>query len=1086
MDVVNLRPYDWQAVDVSGDENVNICEIRCWCLDKQSIPHLVRIIDFRPSITIELPSIIDGKNIKWDMEKVRVVYDALYNLANFMELNIDSYVVYKAKRIYYYSNNVDHPYLELKMFNLDSARKFASKLEKGCKIINMSPHPIKFTVVNKNIDVVRKLLTKLNMKYSQWFSINNILTEDIYKISKLDNEYCVNFNDIKPIDVSLTGSWNTYPGILAFDIETYTNNHNSMPDSLDALHVAYMVSCVYQRYNKHDTRKRYGIIIGDCDNIPPEKLENCEIIRCKDEMSLINAFSDVILKTDPEIITGYNIYKYDYPYLDTRIKRNLKDWKNLSRLINDKCTIEENKNMGFKYLGISGRISIDMFIIINRDYGGLERYTLDYVCKYFMNKGKHDVSAKEMFIIYEKMEESIKLMNKQNMNDDEKLYANNMFKIAKAEMCKVLEYCIRDAELVVDLMEKVHTWVSLSEMSNIVGVKLSELSIRGQQIRCLSGLYNKATQNGLVLNKRAGNEITYGGGYVQEPLSGLHDNVICLDFASLYPSIIMAYNICYTTLVHPELYNTISNDECHVIDMEDLNDKGVVEHLQYKFYKNKPGILPTLVRELVTERRAVNRQIGDIKKQVKKLEDIELIYSGLYGYFINKQPIYSVSKVTEIMNENNNASEDEITKLRNMLSIAKIFESTPEYSIHLINNTIDQLETNFKEFDISHKERINELNNLRMQIIVFDKRQWALKITANSFYGFLGVGQDMGKLPLKEAAKSITAIGRQLIGVSRNYIEEKYTGKLVYSDTDSVMFTLPNITDSSQCDYWGKRIAQELNGMNKGDISVDGVKTDCDVKGLFLKPLAMEFEKSMRLLCLVKKKYAAYIINKDGSFKMDDIVDKFGNISGKEIHILKRGIVLSRRDSCKFVQKLYLKLLKIILERGTLFEVMTILAEEITKLYNGQIDYNDLIITKKLNASYKSDSAFMSVYANKLRLQDKNPKPGDRLDYIVINPEINNSSTKISELAEDPIDYYRSQSTDKPMKINYDYYLINLTATSIEQLISTGLKDEVSKQTVGYKPARKRMPFTFEQPVSLLYYFRRDGGDIKTILNAIK
>ena len=115
---------------------------------------------------------------------------------------------------------------------------------------------------------------------------------------------------------------------------------------------------------------------------------------------------------------------------------------------------------------------------------------------------------------------------------------------------------------------------------------------------------------------------------------------------------------------------------------------------------------------------------------------------------------------------------------------------------------------------------------------VYNQRQNALKICANSVYGFLGAQV----MPLEAAASSVTAKGRILNFICQDYVK-KYGGKVVYGDTDSIMVSLPHVSDE-QTYYWGEKLAAEL--------------TD-----LFPDPLKLEFEKSYHVVIyFTKKRYA--------------------------------------------------------------------------------------------------------------------------------------------------------------------------------------------------------------------------------------
>jgi len=113
-------------------------------------------------------------------------------------------------------------------------------------------------------------------------------------------------------------------------------------------------------------------------------------------------------------------------------------------------------------------------------------------------------------------------------------------------------YCIKDAYLPLRLMEKLMCLFNLTEMARVTGVPISFLFTRGQQIKVSSQLYRKARKHDLLIPVERQGEAggKYEGAVVIEPTRGFYQvPVATLDFASLYPSIMMAHNLCYSTLV---------------------------------------------------------------------------------------------------------------------------------------------------------------------------------------------------------------------------------------------------------------------------------------------------------------------------------------------------------------------------------------------------------------------------------------------------------------------------------------------------------------------------------------------------------
>ena len=1149
-EIVEIHAYDWTIRDKNIDDDH--VAIHCWGLDQNSVPHLLRFTTFPAFCYVELPKIVRAREYTWRSSSVsefmRLLNKFLRNDAPY------DYDFVKAKKTYYYRGERVSPMIRLRFHNLQAMSHCSKLLNNPLKTDEWGF--IKCNVWEDSVSIVRKLLTVRKVRYSQWFSVTAKRVEPDLRISTLEHEYIAQWDTMYPIPPDRCKAWSTKPGVLAFDIECYSNNHRAMPDKYNSRHVAYMISCIYQRYQTPSTRRRYGIIIGDCKHIPSDKLTNCEIIKVDSEYDMIIAFGKIVNDTDPEIVTGYNILGFDYPYLDHRIKRRLNEWPCMGRISGERSYMTSKSwssgaygHQSINILQMEGRISIDLLPIIKRDYK-LDKYDLNTVCRKFINKTKHDISAPEMFLIYEDFvvaQENLKRLNQETeLNPSLKLDSTHLLAInqaedtlehAKEETTKVMEYCIQDSELVIELMENINVWVGLIEMSNIVGTTIVEIFTRGQQVRCMSQLYNLAAELGYVLDSRDSPGFKFAGGFVHEPIPGLYDNIICLDFASLYPSIIMAYNICYTTLVPPELEDSVPDIDCNIIEFdqeETINEpvinnsedceldndneeevfqeltednkkeKIVKKHYRFKFYKGKEGLLPQLVRKLVAERRLVQKQMAQIKDELKILEKKEDILLILADYFNGSLTVNTVKeaevKVKNVTNENEAA--ELITAAKHELVIAQLFSvestnkrlndaievkpptpPTPECLIELIRYELriakfyesddkESLSMILDELKETSEERIKQIASYKIQLVVMDRRQLALKVSANSFFGFLGV-QNGGLMPLIEAAMSITAKGRELIGEVREYIEKKYQGVQIYGDTDSVMMMLPHIKDGKECNYWGKRLAQEISGIKPGDKDCDDVLWPEGRQGLFPPPLAMEFEKAMRLLCLKKKKYAAFLIGKDGNFKTEDILDKLGNVIGSRLSMLKKGIILARRDNNAFLRKTYTSILDVIMNKGDLYTALSLLIDSIQKLSDGKIPYEDLVSIRELGSNYKSDSFFMKVFSDDLKKAGKIVNPGDRLDFVIVEDPTAVLLGHKMRLTEQ---YLESLNSDKPEKIDYNYYIEKVLMNPINQLFEVGFKSEISQLNyISYKPTNRHKAIHLDRPMQVILKLRERG-----------
>lgn len=231
------------------------------------------------------------------------------------------------------------------------------------------------------------------------------------------------------------------------------------------------------------------------------------------------------IQADADIITGYNIVNFDLPYLLDRAKAlKLTDFPFLGRLRTTQSIMKnskfESKAIGIresKDIKIEGRIQFDLLDIMRREYK-LRSYTLNAVCAHFLSSQKDDVH----FSIITEL---------QNGTDETRR--------------RLAAYCLKDTLLPLQLIEKLMLIVNYVEMARVTGVPISFLLTRGQQIKVVSQLYRKARQHDLVIPVRdvKPTDDKYEGATVIDPIKGYYKVPIAtLDFASLYPSIMMAHN----------------------------------------------------------------------------------------------------------------------------------------------------------------------------------------------------------------------------------------------------------------------------------------------------------------------------------------------------------------------------------------------------------------------------------------------------------------------------------------------------------------------------------------------------------------
>lgn len=397
----------------------------------------------------------------------------------------------------------------------------------------------------------------------------------------------------------------TNPLIVAIDIETYSsrsvNIPNAMPNRELQEDVIYMVSLIFNRYmsNKY---KKYIICCRPC-----KESKNYKLIKVKTESELLLKVRDLLTLNDPDIIIGHNILNYDFSYMARRSgapRKGFKDpdwmtnnsvwseFSELGRIKNKKCKIINNdwsssaySGMNFEYINIDGRLLLDTHPYMKRTYPALDSHKLDFIAQKFLKEGKFDLDYNTQFEYY-------RTENPKKMRI-------------------IGEYCMQDSMLTLKLLYKMNIWIDLNEIASVVGIPIFELYTRGQSRRGASQIYRKA-YNDYVIDLDRPAEVDdkekYQGAYIVTPVPGLYENVICMDFASLYPSMIRAYNLDYTTFVPED--SKIPDEMCNIIEWDETK-KNTVIHYRYRFIKAEyhRGIIPSILDDLTIARDKVKLEM---------------------------------------------------------------------------------------------------------------------------------------------------------------------------------------------------------------------------------------------------------------------------------------------------------------------------------------------------------------------------------------------------------------------------------------------------------------------------------------------
>ena len=784
------------------------------------------------------------------------------------------------------------------------------------------------------------------------------------------------------------------------------------------------------RKNGDDTPYlRHCIVVNTCDEI-----ENAVVESYNTEKEALLAWSKFVQRENPDIIIGYNHHGWDEGFMfDRSIELNcMNEFAKLSRFKNEVCikrvwqgegkpqkvTIEESSikiasgEFDLRYFHMSGRLQIDFLNVFRREEQ-LPSYKLDYVSGHFIGdiikeleydndksilhtKNLTGLNKNDYIVIQEIGYSTDEYLNGKKFKvgdiDGNKIILNEKIEPDKTKVLRWClgkddvtpqdifrltnegpqgrsitgKYCLKDCDLVQDLMRKNDTLTSYTEMSNLSWVPMSFLVFRGQGIKLTSYVAQKCREKNTlmpVIDKGKQDE-GYEGAIVLPPKCNLYlkKPVACVDYSSLYPSSIISENISHDSKVWTKEYDLEGNL---------LTETGEKDEDGDYLYDDLPG-----------------------------LEYINITYDTFT--WVRKTPKAAA------------------TKVKCGYKTCR-FVQFPEGKKAILPSILEELLAARKA---TKKEMKTEKDPFMVNVL--DKRQLAIKITANSLYGQSGA--KTSTFYDKDIAASTTAVGRKLLIYAKEVIEACYDntiedtenygkvqckGEYIYGDTDSVFFTL-NLKELDGPEIVGKKALE---------ITIEIAKRAGWLATMFLKnPHDLEYEKTFLPFCLLsKKRYVGILYEEDPN-------------KGKRKEM---GIVLKRRDNAPIVKDIYGGVIDILMKEQVVHKAVDFVKKSLQDVVDEKFPQTKLVITKALRSYYKNPMQIAhNVLAIRIGERDpgNKPKPGDRMKFVYVKND--NKKALQGEKIETP-----TYVNENNVPLDYGFYITNQIMKPLQQLFALVLED---------------------------------------------
>ena len=757
--------------------------INMYGVDSNSQSIYVKIHDFKPYFYIEVPETWTNSYIhefkkfisqkytddalKFNKIKYKYDYSKLYEIRKDYLLFKSEYLgmkIVKKKKLYFFNNYKKFNFIRLTFSTKRALYSFKNFVDKDVifdfkyknKQININH---KFAQYEANIDPCIRFIHEQNIEPSNWVSIKNYLNypEDLSPTSCQFNCSTTNIHVVPYSNDSIA------PLIIAsFDIEC-TSESGAFPNAENDLDKIIQIGTVFSRYGETSPFLKTMITLGNCSPI-----DNCKLYQCMTEKEVLLKWTKLMCDVSPDIVTGYNIFGFDYKYMYARaVKFKIEPkFSKFSKLLNKSSRLDIKK-LSSSALGDNtmyvpdtpGTVQLDLMKVIQADHN-LNSYKLDNVASTFM-RGKitkyvpNDHSTTiftnnlgnlinnnyitiatqiDMYLEGKKFKiNNITKLEKGGsfeidyvINDDlvsiswteakddvspQEIF--NFYKSGDPDKIKdVAVYCIQDCELCIRLINKLSIVSNKIGMANVCSVPLSYLFLRGQGVKIFSLIAKQCMNEHFVVPviEKSDDNSGYEGAIVLIAKHGIYlDNPIAVvDYSSLYPSSMISENLSHDSIVwiYTERYgmSTYTPENWEKYDNLDGYEYETIEYDLFETESNGEKVKTGIQR----------------CRYVQPLKNVD-------GEYINE----SRAIMPRILQKLLKARKDTRKKIPS-------------------------------EPDPFKKDVLNGL-------------QLAYKVTCNSLYGQLGARTS--PVFFKEIAASTTATGRKLLKFAKDQVESKFQGE---------------------------------------------------------------------------------------------------------------------------------------------------------------------------------------------------------------------------------------------------------------------------------------------------------------------
>lgn len=714
---ISFQILEWNAKDIYDEESEEV-QLYIYMFGNTEKGHSVSLASkgFEPHFYVKVKE-------DWKLTQKNKFLDALERCMGYQSkfLNKENCILVKRKIFYGFRGNDKDKFIKLSFKTLQAFYYARKVLSNSLKIEGTS---YTFEKFEDKVDPILQFIHQYHIKSVGWveFHLNKAERSND---TRTQIEYILDVKHLVSLDKLVVSPFLQ----MSYDIECYSYDPNKFPTPDHPENPVIQIGMTFQKYGELEFEEQVILTLKKCNQI---KTKNTRLFCFENEKDLLLFFRDIINKKDPDIIYSYNGYRFDDSYLYKRAELLgiEKDFLDCSKFCSYPGKLETKTfsssaygTSEWNYFSLPGRLNFDLYVYINREFK-LDSYSMDSVAKEFL---------------------STKIVNGFKKVDKNKIYIDPKFK-KQVQIGQILT--LKDV-----LYEE--------NMGKVLDIKDDCVITENET----NFTFEEDAQILLAVQKNpVGPQMIFSYFKEGDPEKIKQVCLYCLQDTLIPLFLVRKLNIFLNQI-----------------------QMALVTYVPFKFLLER-GQQIKVYSQLLKETKKRNFLIPSIQIKKEGFEGATVLNPAVGAYFSPVVVLDFASLYPSIIRAHNfcyssivlNPKYDNLEGFE--YKTISWSDEKGDYNYKFVQNTETILPDLLRDL-INERKRVKKemkIEKDEFKLMVLDGFQLALKISANSIYGFLTAQM----LQCNPIGACVTAVGRQMISQTKNFVNSNYSDfETIYGDS---------------------------------------------------------------------------------------------------------------------------------------------------------------------------------------------------------------------------------------------------------------------------------------------------------------